>query len=518
MVTKKTTGFALIFFLSTIVITLPLSHAALPKNYQEKKIFYDSLSIVLNKYIVPIGNWGLFEGTLRGMQSHIGVDQFTLKSERNLLEISIKNNPPLQFSKDDIDTNAIELVESMSKMLDSIFEQFPDLDKTRIINAAIAGMVATLEPNSYFIEPEDLKRLQAQNRGVFEGIGLEITTKGGVITVVSPYQGTPAFRQGLQPNDRIIAVDGITTKDLRIMEVSEKIRGEKGTSVTLTIERQGWEIPKEIVLIRDIISHRTIKSFQIEPGFGYVRVINFLGTTDEDFAAALNNLLKTSQMEGLILDLRYNPGGLLNQSLGVADFFLNTGIIATTDSRVKSDNKTYYARPATLEHDYPIVIIINEGSASGTEVVASALRAHHRAVLVGEKSFGKGFIQAIFPIQTGGAIRLTTSMLLTPDGKEIHDVGIFPDLEISSSILDYEKPSADDPNVLPTMELGATRDDPVIQISLDILKRSLLLQDTPEEELEGLSKEQTAIIKRFNGLNKAVEEVTQQKKLQKFRY
>jgi len=516
MLIRRTTLFAFIFFLSAVVIALPLSHAAPPKYYKEKKVFYDSLSIVLNKYIVSVGNWGLFKGALQGMQSHLGEDQFALKSENDQIEISIKDKPPLRFNMDDIDTNAIELVESISTILDSTFEQFADLGKTRIINAAIAGMVATLEPNSYFIEPEDLERLQAQNRGIFEGIGLEITTKNRIITVVSPYQGTPAFRQGLQPNDRIIAVDGIMTKGLRIMEVSEKIRGEKGKPVTLTIKRQGWEEPKDIFLIRDTISHRTIKSFQIESGFGYIRIINFLGTTDDDFAAALSNLARTSQLEGLIIDLRYNPGGLLNQSLAVADFFLNTEIIATTDGRIRSDNKIFYARPRTLKYDYPIVIIINEGSASGTEIVASSLRTHQRAVLVGEKSFGKGFIQAIFPVQTGGAIRLTTSMLLTPEGKKIQDVGITPDLDIKPSLLDYEKPSVDDPTALPTMESGATKDDPAIQISLDILKRSLLLQDTPEEELEGLSDEQAAIKKRFNGLSRAVEEVALQKKLQNF--
>lgn len=516
MTAAKTIRVALLFILSTMVMALPLSHAALPKNYKEKKIFYDSLSIVLNKYIVPVGNWGLFEGTLQGMQTFIGEDQFRLEPENNLLEVLIKDSPPLRFIKDEIDNNAIELVESIATIFDSTFEQFPDLDKTPIIHAAITGMVATLEPNSYFIEPEDMKRLQEQNMGLFGGIGLEITTKDGDIAVVSPYADTPAFRSGIQPNDRIIAVDGIPTKGLRIMEVSEKIRGKKGKSVTLTVERQGWEATRDIVLVRDTISHRTIKSFHLDTGFGYIRVINFLGSTDDDFAAAMKNLTKTSQLEGLILDLRYNPGGLLNQSLGLVDFFLNNGIIATTDGRIKSNNKTYYARAGTLDYDYPIVIIINEGSASGTEIVASALRAHERAVLVGEKSFGKGFIQGIFPMQTGGAIRLTTSRLLTPEGNEIQDVGITPDLNIKPSLLDYENSPANGPAALPTLELGATKDDPAIRISLDILKRSLLLQDTPEEELEGLSEEQAAIKKRFNGMNRAVEEVVQQKKLQNF--
>jgi len=516
LVTKKTICFALIFFLNAMIIPLSLSHAALPKNYKEKKVFYDSLSIILNKYIVPVGNWGLFEGSLLGLQTHIGEAQFTLKSESDQIELSIKDSSPLRFNKDEIDTNAIQLVESISTIFDSTFEQFADLDKTRIIHAAISGMVATLEPNSYFIEPEDLKRLEEQNKGFFGGVGLEITTKDGVITVVSPYADTPAFRQGLLPNDRIIAVDGIKTEGLRIMGVSEKIRGEKDKPVTLTIDRQGWDAPRDVVLVRDTISHRTIKSFHLEPGFGYIRIINFLGSTDDDFETAFGNLTKTTKLEGLIIDLRYNPGGLLNQSLGLADFFINTGIISTTDGRVRSDNKSYYARPATLDYNCPIVVIINEGSASGSEILASSLRSHQRAVLIGEKSFGKGFIQAIFPIQTGGAIRLTTSRLLTPEGEEIHNIGITPDFNISPSLLDYEKSSADNPAESPTLELGATKDDPAIKISLDILKRSLLLQDTPEEELEGLSDQLADIKKRFNGLNRAVKEVTLQKKLQNF--
>jgi len=514
MLTRKKIWLVSVFLLSAVVIAPSLSHAALPQYYKEKKIFYDSLSIVLNKYIVPVGNWGLFEGALQGLQKHLGENQFRLKSINNLIEVSIKDQESLLFYREGIDTNAIEFIECISKIFDSTFEKFPDHDKTGIVHAAISGMVATLEPNSYFIEPEDLQRLQEQNKGIFEGVGLEITKRDGVITVVTPYEGTPAFRQGLKPNDRIIAVDGLPTKGMRVMDVSGKIRGKKDKEVTLTIERQGWTVERDFVLERDIISHRTIKSFLLEPGFGYIRIINFLGTTDDDFRAALNGLTATSQLEGLILDLRYNPGGLLNQSLGIADFFLDNGIIATTKGRIKSDNKIFHARPETLPCDYPIVIIINEGSASGTEIIASSLRAHNRAVLVGEKSFGKGFMQAIFPIQTGGAIRLTTSRLLTPQGDEIQNVGITPDLIIPSSLLDYEKIVAGDPVSLKTMESGATKDDPAIQISLDILKRSLGLQDTSSSgESGGLPAAQADIIQRYNKMKKALEEVAGQRGL-----
>ncbi len=516
MPNRKTLITAFYLSLCTLFLGLQLSHGALPKYYKEKRVFYDSLSIVLNKYIVPVGNWGLFVGALQGLGERIGDTRFMLAAENDQIELTIKDGDPVRFGKEQIETNAIELIESLSKVFDTVFEQFPDRDKTLLINGAIAGMVATLEPNSYFIEPEDLERLQAQNMGVFEGIGLEITTRDGFITVVSPYEGTPAFIAGLLPNDRILAVDGLPTKGLRIMEVSEKIRGDKGKPVTLTVERQSWETPRDIVLVRDTISHRTVKSFQLEQGYGYIRIINFLGTTDDDFAAALQNFARNSQLEGLIIDLRYNPGGLLNQSLGVADFFLNTGVIATTDGRVKSDNKTYYARPGTLPADFPIVILVNEGSASGSEIVSAALRKHQRAVLVGEKTFGKGFIQTIFPVQTGGAIRLTTSMLLTPDGEEIQNRGIMPDMNVSPTLLDYEKGDGSDPSKLPTLAIGATKDDPAVQLSLDILKRSLLLQDLPEDELQGLTPEQAAIKKRYSGLMKAVAEVSKQRKVPVF--
>jgi carboxyl-terminal processing protease len=503
--------FTALLFFTVWFAAAPVVNAALPKHYQEKKIFHDALSIVLNKYITPVDNWSLLDGTAKGLLN-LGYEKLTVESTADQLKVHIDNKETLQFTKAEIEHNAIALVESTSKLFDTIFEHFPQQDKISAIHAAITGMVATLEPNSYFIEPEDLERLQAQNVGVFGGIGLEITIIKGEIFVVSPYEDTPAFKAGLLPKDQIVAVEGQSTSGMRILEVSEKIRGAKGTKVTLSILREDWEKPQDITLVREIILHRTIKSFQLEPGFGYIRIVNFLGTTDDDFANVLQQLDTKSSLEGLIIDLRYNPGGLLNQSLGIADFFLNTGVIAKTDGRVKADNKTYYARPKTLSSDFPIVILINDGSASGSEVVAAALRTHHKAVLVGERSYGKGFIQAIFPTQSGGAMRITTSMLLTPDGKRIQDVGISPDMNMQKPALDYELPGHDETK-LPTLTLGATRDDPAVKLGLEILKRSLLLQDTPEEELEDLSPEQAAIVKRFNGLQKALQEISRQKKL-----
>ena len=350
---KPLLSIAVLLFLTICFASATVVNAALPRHYQEKRIFYDALSIVLNKYITPVGNWSLLEGSIKGLLI-LGDEKLVLKSDAEQIQVTIADQETIQFNKDEIDHNAIALVDSMSTIFDALFEQFPQLDTTKVIHAAITGMIATLEPNSYFIEPEDLKRLQAQNKGVFGGIGLEITIRNGQIYVVSPYEGTPAFQAGLLPRDQIVAVDERPTSGLRMIEVSERIRGKKGTKVTLSIMRDGWDTPRHITLVRDTISHRTIKSFQFEPGFGYIRIINFLGTTDEDFADGLQQLNTNASLEGLIIDLRYNPGGLLNQSLGIADFFLNTGVIAKTDGRVKSDNKKYYARPSTCSLIIPL--------------------------------------------------------------------------------------------------------------------------------------------------------------------
>jgi carboxyl-terminal processing protease len=504
----------IIFFVSLAAWLTAISviHAAPPRYYLQKKVYNDTLSIILNKYLYPVDNWTLLEGTIDGLHNLLGEKNMSRMTSSGRIEITIADQKTFMFVRDEIVHNALVLVDSVANLFDTIFEIFPEQQQIDVVHAAISGMVATLEPNSYFIYPEDLARLQEQNKGVFGGTGMEITIRDDSIYVVSPYDGTPAHKAGLLPNDQIVAVDGQPTQGMRIMEASEKIRGKKGSKVTLTVLREGWDSTREIILVRDVISHKTIKYFQLEPGFGYIRIINFLGSTNNDFITAIKRLNRKSSLEGLILDLRYNPGGLLNQSLNIADIFLNNEIIAKTDGRVKSDNKTYYARPSSRLPDYPIVIIINDGSASGTEIVSSALRIHQKAVLIGEKTYGKGYIQTTFPLQSSGALRLTTATLLTPAGDPIQDNGIVPDLNVSKSSLDYELPGHDQ-SKLPTLTLGATKGDPAVQLGLEILKQSLLLQDTPEEELAGLTLEKAAMVKRFNGMRKAVEKVSRKKSI-----
>ncbi|MBW2522308.1 MAG: hypothetical protein JRD64_06345, partial [Deltaproteobacteria bacterium] len=220
-------------------------------------------------------------------------------------------------------------------------------------------------------------------------------------------------------------------------------------------------------------------------------------------------------LEGLVIDLRYTPGGLLNQSLSIADYFLTSGILTQSQGRIKSNDKIFYAQPESSSSIYPIVVLVNEGSASGSEIVASALRANKRAIIVGEKTYGKGLVQTVYPVTTGGAIRLTTSMLLTPDGSKIQDVGITPDLSVNPILLDYEKAAKNVPGFFERLEVGATRDDPSVELCLDILKLALLHQNRAGANFSEISDEEK-IERVFNGLLKAVEEVTPQTKIPTF--
>jgi carboxyl-terminal processing protease len=510
MMSRKTIMHFAALLLLSIWFTAAAVNAAPSKHYQEKKVFFKALSLVLNKYITPVENWMLFEGTVKGLD-FLGGEKMLVKSETDQIQIGFAGQDTMVFSREEIDNNAIALVDTISSVFDRFFEQFPQQDKTTVIHAAISGMVSTLEPNSYFIEPEDLKILQEKNSGLFRGIGVEITIRNDKIFIVTPYEDTPAFYAGLLPKDQIVAVDGLPTSGMRTTEVAKMIRGEKGTGVTLRILREGWQSPRDITLIRDIISYQTIKSAQLEPGFGYIRIINFLGSTDIDFANALKQLNAQNQ-KGLIIDLRNNPGGLLDQSLGIANFLLSRGVIAKTDGRVKSDNKVYYARSSTLSSSYPIVVLINGGSASGSEVLAAALNSNKKAILIGERSFGKGFIQTIFPTLSGGAIRITTSMLLTPDGKQIQDIGINPDLNMPKPELDHELPGHDQAK-LPIFAPLATKDDPAVKLGLKILKRSLQLQDASEDELKDLTPEQAAEIKLINGMQNVLQELGSQENI-----
>ncbi len=323
-----------------------------------------------------------------------------------------------------------ESLRLFSQVLELVEENYVKEVPTRdLIYGAIQGMLSNLDPHSSFLKPDDYKELQIETRGSFTGIGIEITIRDGVLTVVAPIEGTPAWKAGLKPGDKIIKINGKPTKGMSLIEAVKLLRGPKGTKVTISIFREGFKELKDITLVRDVIPIKSVRYRMLEPGYGYVRISSFQEKTASELRKALKELEKEG-LKGLILDLRNNPGGLLDAAVEVADEFLEEGLIVYTKGRRKDQNFKFEARPNKDKHAYPLVVLVNAGSASASEIVAGALQDHHRAVILGTKTFGKGSVQTIIPLPDGSAVRLTTAQYYTPSGRSIQAEGIEPDLEI----------------------------------------------------------------------------------------
>jgi len=326
-----------------------------------------------------------------------------------------------------------ESLEAFSKILSLVQENYvEEVDSQKAIEGAIKGMLTTLDPHSSYMKPDDFKELQVETQGSFTGIGIEITMKDNILTVVSPIEGTPAFAKGLKAGDKIVKIGEEPTQDMSLMEAVKRLRGPKGSEVTISIHRKGWPDLKEITLIRDIIPIHSVKSKLLEPGYPYIRIINFQAQTTTDFKKALSDLEKAGKIKGLIVDLRNNPGGLLDQSVKVADIFIDEGVIVSTKGRIKEQNSMFYARDNNPKYKFPVVVLVNEGSASASEIVAGALQDHKKAVIVGAQTFGKGSVQTIIPMDSGAGLRLTTARYYTPRGRSIQATGITPDIIVPS--------------------------------------------------------------------------------------
>jgi carboxyl-terminal processing protease len=312
-----------------------------------------------------------------------------------------------------------------------------------LIYGAVDGMLNKLDPHSSFMPPDAYKDLQIETKGRFEGIGIEITMKDDVLTVVSPIEGTPADKAGLKAGDRVIKIDNQSTKAMNLIDAVKKMRGPKGTEVVLGIIREGMTKPKDFKIIRDVIPIGSVKSKLLEDGFGYVRITNFRDKTHADMAAALKTLEGGKvPLKGLVLDLRNNPGGLLDQAVEVSDEFLSKGLIVYTDGRIKSQNMKFEVTPkAQPRHRYPMVVLVNEGSASAAEIVAGALQDQKRAMIVGVRTFGKGSVQTVIPLEDGSGLRLTTARYYTPAGRCIQAQGIVPDIVIEQAVLAKKEPA-----------------------------------------------------------------------------
>jgi carboxyl-terminal processing protease len=313
-----------------------------------------------------------------------------------------------------------------------------DVDEKKLIRSAINGMLASLDPHNAYLPPEPYKEMKIQMSGSFGGVGIEITIKDDRLTVIAPIEETPAFRAGIKANDHIWKIDDKPTRDLKINEAVNLMRGEKGTRVTLTIIREGVNKPLVFPLVRDIIQTKSLRSRTVQPGYGYVKINVFQERTAEDLAKALQNLRTENggALKGLILDLRNNPGGLLEPAVAVAGRFigekLDNGLVVSIKGRNESEKKDLSASIGDKEPRYPMVILINGGSASASEIVAGALQDHKRAVIMGTQSFGKGSVQSIIPLREGAGLKLTTARYYTPKGRSIQAKGITPDIIVGS--------------------------------------------------------------------------------------
>lgn len=321
-------------------------------------------------------------------------------------------------------------LEIFSNVLVLLQQHYVDeVDTEKIINGAINGMLNSLDPHSSYMSPEDFSELQEETQGSFHGIGIEITVRDNILTVVAPIEGTPAEKKGLQAGDQIIRINGILTKNMSLMDAVKSLRGELNTEVTLTIYREKWKEMREITLLRDIIPLYSVKSLMLEPGILYTRITSFQATTTRDFRKALLAGAKEHPIKGLVLDLRNNPGGLLDQAVKIADIFLDDGIIVSTKGRNGREQMVFEAHNGGPKNDFPMVVLVNGGSASGSEIVAGALQDNKRAIILGTTTFGKGSVQTVLPMPGGAGIRLTTARYYTPSGTSIQATGIHPDIE-----------------------------------------------------------------------------------------
>jgi len=348
---------------------------------------------------------------------------------------------------------AYEELKVFSDVIELIEREYVDeVDTKELIQKAIQGMVHSLDPHSSLLPVDDFEDLQIDTQGKFTGIGIHITMQDGFVTVISPIEDTPAYKAGIQARDRIIKVDGKATRDLR--NAVNMMRGPKGTKVKVTILREGVKKPLELELIRDVIPIQSVKSFNMKPGYGYIRLSNFTGTTTDELTKALEKM-ETAEipLKGLILDLRNNGGGLLNQSIKVADLFLDAGAILSIKGRNNKNTKVFNATHSSVKRNYPLVVLINGGTASASEIVAGALQDHKRALILGTTSFGKGSVQTVETLRDGSGLKLTIARYYTPNDRSIQAKGIEPDIYLKHRRLDPKETSHKEEGLLKEKDL-----------------------------------------------------------------
>jgi carboxyl-terminal processing protease len=362
------------------------------------------------------------------------------------LSLSVGGGVLAERGADAEDTLPWEDARLLAEVLQRVKRDYVEqVDDHELIEAAIRGMVADLDPHSAFLDSEEYQEIRISTTGNYSGVGLEVSLEEDPdgqmqrVRVIAPIEDTPAERAGIRPGDAIISIDGMPVDSANLGDTVNRMRGEPGTEVRITVERDGVEEPLSFTLVRDHVLVRSVKHDMLEPGYGYVRITHFSETTGNDLNDALVELQEAAGepgLRGLVLDLRNNPGGVLDSAVDVSDAFLDSGVIVTADGRVSEARFRMDARAGDLLRGAELVVLVNGGSASASEIVAGALKDNHRATLVGTSTFGKGSVQTVMPLSDGRAIKLTTSKYYTPSGTSIHDRGISPDISIDNDSID----------------------------------------------------------------------------------
>jgi carboxyl-terminal processing protease len=346
-------------------------------------------------------------------------------------------------SSDDKNSDDTDIYKELKVFTDVISivqnDYVKNVESKKLVEGAIKGMLTTLDPHSGYLDPDFYQDLQVQTKGEFGGLGLEITIKDGLLTVVAPMEGSPAEAAGVRVGDSIIKIDGKYTKEFSLVDAVKKLRGPRGSPIALSIYRKGSSKLIDVTIVRDNITVKSVRSRYLGDDYGYVRINQFMEKTSDDLKTALTSLAQESsngEIKGLILDLRNNPGGLLTQAIRVSDMFLKEGVIVYTDGRIENQKQKFYAHSRGTEPDYPIVALVNNGSASASEIVAGALKDHGRALILGTQTFGKGSVQTITPLENGGALTLTTALYYTKSGNSIQLTGVKPDIEVEAKLIE----------------------------------------------------------------------------------
>ena len=336
-------------------------------------------------------------------------------------------------------TDIYKKIDLFGEVLEKISKEYVDeVDQSKSMDSAINGLLQSLDPYSAYMTPESFEGMQTETSGEFGGLGIEVGMEAGVVKVISPIDNTPASKAGLKAGDYIVKINNSQVQGKSLMEAVELMRGPVGSSIEITVRRRGVKKALIFNIMREVIQVQSVKSELIDNNIGYIRLTSFNENSSEQIKEKINKLNKNKDLKGYILDLRNNPGGLLSQAIKISDFFLENGEIVSTRSRQASENRKWFAKKGDLTNGKTLIILINYGSASASEIVAGALKDHKRAIILGENSYGKGSVQSIIPLKNRGAIRLTIAKYYLPSGKSISEVGVTPDIEVAEGSDDFK--------------------------------------------------------------------------------